>query len=68
MISNSLTWARLRSQSLKFSKSDDSENIKIININSDESEQSNFSQNSQEEANDVSANLDDRESLSQMRR
>ena len=45
-----------------FSKRDDSENIKIINIDSDESEQSNFSQNSQEEAKDVSANSDDIES------
>ena len=44
------------------SKSDDSENIKIINIDSDESEQSNYSQNSQEEAKDVSANSDDSES------
>ena len=45
-----------------FSKNVDSENIKIINIDSDESEQSNFFQNSQEEAKDVSANLDDSES------
>ena len=44
------------------SKSDDSENIKIINFDSDESEQSNFSQNSQEKANYVSANSDDRDS------
>ena len=44
-----------------FSKSDDSENNKIINIDSDESEQSNYSQNSQEEAKDVSRNSDDSE-------
>ena len=50
-------------ESMLFSKNDDSENIKIININSDESEQSNFSQNSQEEAKDVSENSDDNESL-----
>ena len=49
-------------ESVIFSKSYDSENIKIININSDESEQSNFSQNSQEEAKDVSANSADSES------
>ena len=49
-------------ESMIFSKSDDSENIKIINIDSDESEQSNYSQNSQEEAKDVSANSDDSES------
>ena len=35
-------------ESMLFSKNDDSENIKIINIDSDESEQSNFSQNSKE--------------------
>ena len=49
-------------ESMIFSKNDDSENIKIINIDSDESEQSNFSQNSQEEAKEVSANSDDSES------
>ena len=49
-------------ESMIFSKSDDSENIKIINIDSDESEQSNYSQNSQDEAKDVSANSDDSES------
>ena len=49
-------------ESMIFSKSDDSENIKIINIDSDESEQSYYSQNSQEEAKDVSANSDDSES------
>ena len=32
-----------------FSKSNNSENIKVINIDFDESEQSNFSENSQEE-------------------
>ena len=40
-------------ESMIFSKSDDSENIKIINIDSDESEKSNFSKNSQEEAKDI---------------
>ena len=49
-------------ESMIFSKSDDSENIKIINIDYDESEQSNYSQNSQEEVKDVSANSDDSES------
>ena len=49
-------------ESMIFSKSDDSKNIKIINIDSDESEQSNFSQNSQEETKDVNENLDDSES------
>ena len=32
-------------ESMIFSKSDNSENIKVINIDSDESEQSDFSQN-----------------------
>ena len=41
--------------------SGDSESIKAINIDSDESEQFNFSQNPQEEAKDVSANLYDSE-------
>ena len=50
-------------ESMIFSKSDDSENIKIINIDSDESEPSNYSQNFQVEANDVSTNSDDSESL-----
>ena len=45
-----------------FFKSDHSENIKIININSGENEQSNFSQNSHEEAKDLSANSYDNES------
>ena len=49
-------------ESMIFSKCDDSENIKIINIDFDESEQSNYSQNSQEEAKNVSANSDDSDS------
>ena len=49
-------------ESMIFSKSDDSENIKIINIDSDESEQSNYSQSFQEEGKDVSANSDVSES------
>ena len=49
-------------ESMIFSKSDDSENINIINIDFDESEQSNFSQNLQEEAKNVSANSGDSES------
>ena len=54
--------SEISQESMIFSKSDDSENIKIINIDSDESEQSNYSQNSQEEAKDISANSDDSES------
>ena len=45
-----------------FSYSNDSENIKVINIDSDESERSIISQNSQEEAKDVIVNSDDSES------
>ena len=43
-------------ESMMFSKSDDSENIKIINIDSDENEQFNFFQKFHEDAKDVSAN------------
>ena len=49
-------------ESMILLKRDDSENIKTIDIDSDESEQSNFSQNSQEEAKDLRANSDDSES------
>ena len=55
-------------ESMIFLDSDDLENVNIINIDSDESEQSNFYWNSQEEAKDVSTDLDDSESQSQMRR
>ena len=47
-----------------FSMNNNSENIKVINIDFDESGQSNFSENSQEETKNVSINLDDSDSQS----
>ena len=48
-------------ENMIFSMSNNSDNIKVINIDFDESEQSNFSENSQEEVENVSINLDDSE-------
>ena len=70
-VSNEQDWGvKVRKFSRKYDilDSDDLENVNIINIDSDESEQSNFYWNYQEEAKDVSTDLDDSESQSQMRR